>query len=102
MMSCNCGGGCGCHKGKCGVAKFAFVLVIIGAINWGLVGVGMLMNNDLNLVNMLLGSWPTVEAIVYLLVGISALVKIFGCPCKQCKEACKDCQVSGAGDAPKV
>ncbi len=80
MMTCN--GDC---KGKCGVSKFAWVLVIIGGLNWGLVGLGMLMGSDLNLVSMLLGSWPMVVAIVYLLVGIATLVKIFGCPCKKCK-----------------
>jgi uncharacterized membrane protein YuzA (DUF378 family) len=87
---------CNCHGGKCGCAKFAFVLVAIGGLNWGLVGLGMLIGSNLNVVNLLLGSWPTVEAIVYLLVGIATLVKIFGCPCKKCKEGCKDCKV----DAP--
>lgn len=45
----------------------AFLLTIVGALNWGLVG---LLN--INLVNMLVGSWPTVERIVYILVGVSA------------------------------
>lgn len=88
MMSCNC------HP-KCGLAKIAWVLVIVGALNWGIVGVGMLMGSSWNLVTMIFGSMPTVEAVVYLLVGISALVKIFGCPCKKCKEAnCASCTVS--------
>lgn len=77
-----CNGDC---KGKCGCSKVGWVLVIIGGLNWGLVGAGMLAGSDWNVVHMLLGSWPTVEAIVYLLVGVSALVKIFGCPCKKCK-----------------
>lgn len=94
-MSCNC-------KGKCGPAYVAKILVWIGGINWGLVGLGMLMGSSLNLVNMILGSWPMVEGIVYLLVGISALVSIFGCPCKTCKEGCKDCQVSMPEGAPKM
>jgi len=51
-------------------------LLIVGGINWGLVGLGMLMGRNLNVVNMLLGSWPTVEAIVYLLVGISTVIII--------------------------
>lgn len=86
-----CNGDC---KGKCGCSKFAWVLVIIGGVNWGLVGAGMLAGSDWNVVNMLLGSWPTVEAIVYLLVGVCALVKIFGCPCKKCKG------MMGGGSAP--
>ncbi len=83
-MSCNCGG-----HGGCGPAKLAWILVLIGGLNWGLVGAGMLMGSDWNVVGMLLGSWPTVVAVVYLLVGIATLVKIFGCPCKKCK----DCMV---------
>ena len=44
----------------------------------------MLMGNDLNVVHMALGAWPMVEAIVYVLVGLSAVMKIFGCRCKTC------------------
>ena len=76
---------CNCNHHKCGMAKLAWVLVIIGGLNWGLVGVGMLMGSNWNLVNMIFGSWPKLEAIVYLVVGIATLVKIFGCPCKKCK-----------------
>lgn len=68
----------------CGVGWTAKILVIIGGLNWGLIGAGMLMGADWNVVHMLLGAWPTVEAIVYLLVGIAALVKLFGCRCKKC------------------
>jgi hypothetical protein len=61
-------------------------LVIIGGINWGLVGLGMVLGKGSawNVVNLLLNSVPTVEAIVYLLVGVSALLMIFGCKCKKC------------------
>ncbi len=62
------------------------ILVLVGALNWGLVGLGNFLNTNLNLVNLLLGTWPTVEWIVYLLVGVSALVyavDLFkGCSCK--------------------
>jgi uncharacterized membrane protein YuzA (DUF378 family) len=60
------------------------ILLIIGGLNWGLVGVGMLMGSDWNVVGMLLGSWPMVLAVVYILVGIAAIMKIFGCRCKKC------------------
>jgi uncharacterized protein len=84
-MSCKCHGGCGC-------AKLAWILVVIGGLNWGLVGLGMLFGgSNLNVVNMLLGSWPMVEGIVYLLVGIATLVAVFGCPCKKCKQECMAC-----------
>ena len=82
-------------KCQCGVAKLTGVLLIVGGLNWGLVGVGMLMGRDLNLVNMLLGQWPMVEGIVYVLVGISAIMGIFGCKCSKCK-ACMAGDASGA------
>lgn len=79
--------------GKCVLAKIAWILVIVGGLNWGLVGLGMLIGSSLNLVTLLVGSWPTVEALVYLVVGIATVVSIFGCPCKQCKEGCANCKV---------
>ena len=54
--------------------KTALVLAAIGAINWGLAEL------NFNVVEIILGSIPTVEAIVYYLVGlcgIYALVKAF-------------------------
>lgn len=51
----------------------AFLLVIVGAINWGIVGIGGFANFDGNVVKMLLGSFPMVEWLVYVLVGLSAL-----------------------------
>ena len=66
------------------------VLVAIGAINWGLVGLGMLLGHNWNVVNLLLGGLPTVEAVVYLLVGLSA-IKFFCCKCAGCKGMCSTC-----------
>jgi len=62
--------------GKNPLCLVAFVLVLVGALNWGLVGLGMLIGSDLNLVKALFGAWPTVEAIVYLLVGVAAVGKM--------------------------
>lgn len=47
---------------------FSKWLVVIGAINWGLVG---LLN--FNLVTFLLGSWPLMVTLVYALVGLCGL-----------------------------
>lgn len=94
-MTCNC-------KGGCGLSKLAFVLVIIGGLNWGIVGVSALMGTPWNLVTALVGAWPVVEAIVYVLVGVAAVYKIFGCPCAKCKEGCADCHVSAPESAPKM
>lgn len=72
-------------------SKIGKVLLVIGGLNWGLVGVSMLLNKEpsWNVVNMVLGSMPTLEAIVYLLVGVAAVLAIFGCRCKKCMEGCK-------------
>jgi uncharacterized membrane protein YuzA (DUF378 family) len=48
----------------------AWVLVMVGGLNWGLTGFGF------NLVNAILGSIPLLENIVYWLVGLSALYLI--------------------------
>ncbi|OGE31798.1 hypothetical protein A2631_01550 [Candidatus Daviesbacteria bacterium RIFCSPHIGHO2_01_FULL_44_29] len=56
----------------------SFVLVIVGALNWGLVGLF-----DFDLVKTLLGSWPTAVRAVYVLVGAAAVYKLVGC--QQCK-----------------
>lgn len=61
-------------KGKCKYTWcLTMTLMIIGAINWGLVGLGGFLGSDLNVVNMLLGAWPKVEWVVYILVGLSGL-----------------------------
>lgn len=82
-MSCNCTNGV-CTP-MCTLAKVAGVLVLVGGLNWGLTGLGMLLGMNLNVVNLLLGMWPTFESVIYVVVGICTLVKIFGCPCKTCK-----------------
>lgn len=67
--------------------KLAWILVIVGALNWGLVGLGAIFGGgNWNLVNLIFGGMPVLEAIVYLLVGISAVISIFGCKgCGSCK-----------------
>jgi uncharacterized protein len=62
------------------LAQIARILVIVGGINWGLVGLGMLMGNDMtawNVVHMILGSISWLEAVVYVLVGLSAIVMLW-------------------------
>lgn len=77
--------GC-CHEGGCAMHWIVKILVVVGGVNWGLVGLGMLFGGkNWNIVNLLLGSLPTVEAIVYVLVGVAAVMKIFYCcKCKKC------------------
>ena len=47
----------------------SFILVIIGGLNWGLVGLGGFMGSNWNVVNMIVGSMPAIEWLVYVLVG---------------------------------
>ena len=50
----------------------AFVLVIVGGLNWGLVGI-----LQWDLVAKIFGSIPIVQKVVYILVGLSALYMIY-------------------------
>lgn len=68
----------------------AFILTIVGGVNWGLVGLGAFAGSNWNVVNMLLSSWPTVEWSVYVLVGLSAVWLLV-----THKKTCKACS-SGA------
>ncbi len=51
--------------------KICLVLTIIGAINWGLIGL-----LDFNLVSFLFGDMSMLSRIVYSLVGIAGLINI--------------------------
>lgn len=50
------------------------LLVIVGALNWGLVGLF-----NFNLVTTLLGSVPMLVRVVYILVGVAGLWTAFTC-----------------------
>lgn len=78
------------HKcsGGCCSSMIATVLVVVGGINWGLYGIGMLTGDNLNVVNLIFGGMPTAEAIVYLLVAIATIGLLVGCRCAKCKAAC--------------
>ena len=87
--------------GGCTVSWITKILVIVGGVNWGLIGFGTLLGSEggWNVLNMLLGSIPVLEAVVYVLVGISAILMIFGCKCKKCVDGV--C-ASGDMDAGKM
>ena len=50
------------------IDKIALALVIIGAINWGLIGIF-----NFNLVDTIFGAMSIISRIIYILVGISGL-----------------------------
>lgn len=51
--------------------KVCLVITIIGAINWGLIGLF-----DFNLVTSLFGSGSMLSKVIYSLVGITGLINI--------------------------
>ena len=51
----------------------ALALVVLGALNWGLVGLGGFIGAELNLVTLLFGSIAAAESLVYVIVGLSGL-----------------------------
>ncbi len=61
--------------------KIAYILIIIGGLNWLLVG---LVGWDVG--QLFGGMGATVSRIIYVLVGLSALIEIFSH-----KKRCKDC-----------
>lgn len=63
-----------------GLHMISWILVIIGGLNWGLTALGY------NVVHMLLGSLGPVETIVYILVGIAAILEVV-----THKASCRDC-----------
>jgi uncharacterized membrane protein YuzA (DUF378 family) len=51
----------------------AAILLVVGGLNWGLVGLA-----DFNLVDYIFSSMPTVEKTIYGLVGLAAVYQIIG------------------------
>ena len=54
------------------VDLIALILVIVGGLNWGLVGLF-----DFNLVDTIFGAGSTLSRIVYMIVGLAALYMIY-------------------------
>jgi uncharacterized membrane protein YuzA (DUF378 family) len=67
--------------------QIAYVLLIIGGINWGVYGV-----SGYDIVNIIFGSIPVIANIIYVLVGLSAVYILLNryvlCDCK--KSSCSD------------
>lgn len=60
----------------------ALILVILGAINWGLVGIA-----GFNLVEFIFGGLTIVTKIFYILVGVSGIILIYSAA--KCRNYCK-------------
>lgn len=70
-------------KQSCFVCKIVGLLAIVGALNWGSIGLF-----QVNFVENLLGQMPMVLRVVYGLVGLSglALLASFFMTCPACKK----------------
>ena len=66
----------------CPVGKVVCLLVVVGAINWGLYGVF-----NIDLVAKLLGDMTLGAKIVYGLIGVAGVMKVVSCfvKCPCCK-----------------
>ena len=69
-----------------------WILILVGALNWLLVGLGGFMGANWNLVNIILGGMPALEWLVYILVGLSGVYEIV-----THKQNCKMCGSSMGG-----
>ena len=67
----------------CLICKVMGALAIIGALNWGLIGL-----NGTNLVEQVLGAGSAATRVVYILVGLSglALLASYFVVCPMCKK----------------
>lgn len=72
----------------------AWILVMIGGLNWLLVGLGGFFGGNWDVVWLLLGSWPVVQWLVYIVIGLAAVYEIV-----THKKNCKTCS---SGAAPMM
>lgn len=72
--------------GRCAVCKIAGLLAVVGALNWGLVGLA-----GIDLVARLFGEMTGAARAVYILIGVGGVVTVLSacklCPCT--KGACE-------------
>jgi len=86
-------------KRMCAVHKIAWVLLIIGGLNWGLAALGY------NVVDMIFGAGSMLAKVIYLLVGLSAIGMLFIGKCCMKGGMCmchgENCDHCGNGDMKK-
>ena len=70
-------------KGRCIICKLVGTLVIIGALNWGLVGLF-----QFDLVAALFGAMSLVSRAIYAIVGAAGVMMLITClkDCPKCKQ----------------
>ena len=63
-------------KGNKTLHIIAFILLAIAGVQWGLIGIGAFTGLNLDLIYMVLGSWPMLISLLYVLVGLSAVYEL--------------------------
>lgn len=68
----------------CMASTIGYYLVVVGAVNWGLTGLGYFITTNLNIVNMVFAGMPSIEHAIYLIIGVAGVMTFMGCKCKTC------------------
>ena len=70
-------------KEGCLICKIVQLFLVIGALNWGLVGL-----LDINLVTMIFGEIVILVKVIYILVGVAGIITILSWfkDCPMCKK----------------
>lgn len=59
------------------MSSFARILLIIGGLNWGLVGLGYFIGKELNFIDLFSNYYANLPAIIYSVIGAAAILLIF-------------------------
>ncbi len=84
----------------CSMSTIGYYLVVLGAINWGLVGLGSFFGADWNIVHMIFGSFMMVESLLYVVIGLAGVMLLVGCKCATCTKCRAD--MGGTPPAAKI
>lgn len=77
-------------KCACCVCKVAFLLLVLGGINWGLIGAF-----QIDVIAKVFGTGTMFTRVIYMLVGAAGLVKLLTC-FKECPKCCDKDQMARA------
>jgi len=88
----------GCGKSCCRTKSIAKILLVIGGLNWGLIGIGNLIGGgNWDIIAVIFGSASVISSLLYLIVGLSTVYILVGY--KKCKQRCKMEDKSGKMDS---